>query len=741
MPTPSALPSPAAPPGRRPAEYLFGLLLLLAALAVYAPVIRAPFLFDDRPAIERNESIRHLWPPPGPLSPPVTAAGAAGRPLVNLSLAFNYTLGGLEPGGYRLTNVLAHAAVAALLAAVLRRTFARTSLRGRASPLAGAIALLWLLHPLQTETVICIVQRNEILVAGFYLATLYGLLRTAGSPHSRVWPGLTVAACLAGMASKEVMATAPVVAFLYDRTFLAGGFAAAWRARGRLHLALAGTWILLGWLVLGHDQRAGTAGFGVGTGVWPYLLTQCTAITTYLGLAFWPYPLIADYGFHTAAGLAEVAAPAGLLAALLAGTVVALRLRPASGFAAAAFFALLAPSSSFVPLATQTAAEHRMYLPLAAVITLAVVAVETVLPRRRRLVLTAAACAAAVLTLRRGDDYRTEEKLWTDTIAKAPDNPRAYASLGAAFVRQERWAEARRQLEEAVRRRPDYADAHNDLGAVLGKLGLAAESLTHHAAARRLKPDDPDIRANLGGALVAAGKPGAAVPEFSAALALRPTDPALLNRRGDALLQAGRNREALQDFEAVLRLRSDDAAAHNNAAVALGALDRPAEALDRFARAAELQPAVVEYRVNFGDALQRAGRVTDAAREYEAAVRLRPDLAALHYNLGNLRLGAGAPDAAAHALVEAVRLQPDWIPARHNLALALMQLHRPAEAASHYAEICRLEPASAPAQHNLALALAAAGRNREAMAANEAALRIDPGFAAARRHLAFLQGR
>ena len=741
MTTPNAPSSPAVPARRGSAALLGGLVLLLAALAVYAPALRGPFVFDDRPAIERNDSLRRLWPPAVPLSPPVTAAGAAGRPLVNLSLAFNYTLGGLDPFGYRLANIAGHAAVAALLAAVLRRTFARTALHDRATALAGAVALLWLLHPLQTETVACVVQRNEIIVAWFYLATLYGLVRCAESPAARTWPVVTAAACLLGMASKEVMATAPVVAFLYDRTFLAGSFAAAWRQRGRLYIALAATWLLLAWLVLGHGQRAGTAGFNVGVGVWPYLLTQCAAITTYLKLTFLPYPLILDYGFRTVSAPAEVAGSATLLASLLAGTGLALWRRPGAGFAAAAFFALLAPSSSFVPLATQTAAEHRMYLPLAAVITLAVVAADAVLRRRRILAVATLAGAAATLTLRRAADYRSEERLWIDTIAKAPDNPRAYASLGAVYIRQERWTEARPLLAEAVRRQPDYADAQNDLGAVLGRLGLNVEALPHHQAAKRLKPDDPDIQANLGVAFVAAGQPEAAVAEFTAALAVRPADPGLLNRRGDALLQARRSAEALRDFETVLRANADDAAAHNNAAVALGALGRPADALEHFARAVELRPEVADYRVNLGDALQRADRTDGAVREYEAAVRLRPDVAALHYNLGNLRLRAGATEAAARALAEAVRLQPDWIPARHNLALTLMQLRRPAEAVEHYAEICRLEPASAPAQHNLALALAAAGRIQESMAADGAALRIDPTFAAARRHLTFLQRR
>ena len=88
--------------------------LLFAALAAYHASLPAPFTFDDRPAIERNDSLRGLWPLPGPLSPPVTAAGAAGRPLVNLSLALNHAAGGLDPYGYRLTNIVLHSFAAGL---------------------------------------------------------------------------------------------------------------------------------------------------------------------------------------------------------------------------------------------------------------------------------------------------------------------------------------------------------------------------------------------------------------------------------------------------------------------------------------------------------------------------------------------------------------------------------------------------------------------------------------------------
>ena len=148
--------------------------LLAVVFAVYWKVLSAPFLFDDRPAIERNESIRQLWPPGPALTPPVTAAGAAGRPIVNLSLAFNYAVGGLEARGYHLFNLVTHALTGLLLFALLHHTLGRTAWGHRRASVAGIITLLWLVHPLQTETVLCVVQRNEILFSLFLLLMQIG---------------------------------------------------------------------------------------------------------------------------------------------------------------------------------------------------------------------------------------------------------------------------------------------------------------------------------------------------------------------------------------------------------------------------------------------------------------------------------------------------------------------------------------------------------------------------------------
>src|SRR6185312_14127472 len=106
------------------------------------------------------------------------------------------------------------------------------------------------------------------------------------------------------------------MAFLYDRTFLSGGFAAAWRRHWPQYLALAATWLPLGWILIGLHHRG--VGFGQGIPWWAYGLTECRVVVKYLLLALWPSPLVFDYGIYAPVRLSEVWPYALVLAALLA---------------------------------------------------------------------------------------------------------------------------------------------------------------------------------------------------------------------------------------------------------------------------------------------------------------------------------------------------------------------------------------------------------------------------------------
>ena len=325
-----------------------GTVIVFAAALAYGNSGSGAFVLDDEPSILDNSSIRHLWPIWKVLTPAHGGMTVSGRPLVNLSLAVNYALGGLDRSGYHLFNLIVHILAGLVLFGVVRRTLdpGVPALPAKASTLscnflALAIALLWTLHPMQTESVTYIIQRAEAMMGLFYLLTLYCFIRYAGgrdclaarvaaagdgaqnvgmagegalrgnapagfpsgSPEagragvSRLpWAWLAIVFCLFGMACKEVIVSAPVIVFLYDRTFISGSFREAWRRRRGFYFWLASSWAWLAWLVAQSGNRGGTSGWGTGVSPGGYWLTQFPAIARYLRLSVWPHPLIFDYG-------------------------------------------------------------------------------------------------------------------------------------------------------------------------------------------------------------------------------------------------------------------------------------------------------------------------------------------------------------------------------------------------------------------------------------------------------------
>jgi protein O-mannosyl-transferase len=643
-PSPADAPLAAPPRGR---IALAAGVIAVAAAGVYWNSLGCPFVFDDQPTIVGNPSIRHLWPPGPVLWPPAGAGGASGRPLLNLSLALNYAAGGLDVRGYHAVNVLLHALVALVLFGVVRRTLlARPAERWRASSLMVAFvaALLWAVHPLLTESVTGVVNRAELLAALFFLLTFYGFIRGVQSPAaSRRWLGLAVAACLLGMASKEWMVSAPLLVLLYDRTFVAGTFRAAWRRRRPWYWALAGTWLALGLVMAASHHRNDTVGFGLGVSAWSYALTQCFAIVRYLRLSVWPHPLVLDYGRYLVPGWAAVGPQALLLAALAAATAWALVRRPAAGFLGAGFFALLAPSSSVVPLVTQTVAEHRMYLPLAAVIVAAVAAVQAAAGRRGLVALLALAAGLGGLTVRRNRDYRSEFAIWSDTVAKWPDNARVQLRLGILQFEAGRIDAAIADYRRALRLEPDNPDALRSLGHALYDTGRLAEAIDCYRAALRLRPDLAEVHNNLGVALVRIGRLPEAMAHYEAAIRLKPDYDKPHNNLGIALLQLGRTGEAAAQFEAAVRLNPDFADAHMNLGNVLLQLGRPAAAIAHYHQALRLEPDFADAHVNLAIALAGEGRFDDAIRECETVLRLQPGNAQARRMLADLRSRAADP--------------------------------------------------------------------------------------------------
>ena len=471
------------------------IVIAMVTLLAYLDSFSGLYLFDDGGAIIDNPTIRHFS---SSLNPIPNGTPVSGRPLVNLTFALDYAMSGLAVWSYHATNLAIHFLAALALFGLVRRALMLPAIaprfRDSALEIAAAVAVLWAVHPLQTESVSYISQRAESLMGLFYLVTLYAFVRSVEGDDWR-WRAASVAACLAGMASKEVMVSAPLIVLLFDRTFCAGSFLNALKQRARYYAALAATWLLLAAEMVQVGSRGGAVGTGLKIDSWHYALTQFHAVALYLGLSLWPYPLTFDYGTTTVASLGAVLPEALLVAVLVVATLYYIARRSALGFMGAWFFAILAPSSSIVPLAKQTIAEHRMYLPLAAVMLLVVLAVHALCGRARLAAILA--LPFICLTLLRNDDYANGVTIWVQSVARYPDNPRAHINLGNAYVNAGQLRSGADQFIIALRLDPNLSEAHNNLGVAEAGLGETAQAEADYRAAMRISPGWDKPRENL----------------------------------------------------------------------------------------------------------------------------------------------------------------------------------------------------------------------------------------------------
>jgi len=583
----------------------------------------------------------------------------AGRPLLNLSFALCYAAGGESVGAYHAFNLAIHILAGLTLFGVARRTLDRMrgtgfqpvvgnehGLEAHATFLALAIAVLWTLDPLQTSTVTYIAQRSEAMMGLFYLLTLYGFIRHADEaesgkrkaesgntrpgrkgrfpPSAFRFPLLSVSACFLGMATKEVMVTAPVIVFLYDRTFVSGSFRLAWQRHWRIYLGLASSWIVLGCLITGlHDRGVGG---GLGVSGWEYGLAECRVVLNYLRLAVWPNPLVLDYGPFVRAPFGARLPWVLVLLLPVAGVAVALWRRPVLGFLGCWFLVILAPTSSFVPVVLQPMAENRLYLPLVAVIALAVCGIHSAMRLRPGtiLILGGVAVAFGGLTLRRNEDYRSAVALWADTVAKVPDNPRAHYNLAIALLGDGRAPEAIEHLETALRIYPSYPDAHFNLGLALQGAGRLPEAIDQYHAALALKPGFPKAEYDLGTALVASGELPDAIGHFEAAVQLDRDFADARAALATALFQSGQTDDAIPQFREAVRLRPASAELRNRLGIALAVAGRLPEAVPQFEAALQINPRSSQTHINLGSALANENRLDEAVAQFEAALALDP---------------------------------------------------------------------------------------------------------------------
>ncbi len=657
-------------------DWLAAAALAVVTAAVFARALNADFVnYDDETYVTNNRNVTSGLSAANTRWAFATYRAANWHPLTWLSLQLDASLwrtsdGKPDPRGFHLTNVLLHAANAALAFLALR------SLTG-AFWRSLAAALLFAVHPLRVESVAWVAERKDVLSVFFGLLALWAYAAYVRSPSARRYLPVCGAFALSLLA-KPTLVTLPFLLLVLDWWPLARGPRGAWplvREKVPLFALTAAACAIT--VVAQADQGA------VGNlQYFPLVARLANAVVSYamyLGQTFWPVGLTPYYP-HLGSGLPgwQVGGAAALLAGLTAGALALRRRAPYLLAGWLWFLGTLVPVIGLVQVGGQAYADRYTYFPQLGLLVAVCWGVAALAHgRAARLALAtgmAAAVALTVATQRQLAAWQDGVSLWDHALrvrpestvylknlgeafeergeldraadcyrhalAIEPDSGPLHADLGRLLSRQGKPKEAVRELETACRCAPDYARARSLLGHALFEQGDIEAAAGHYEAALRLAPFLSEAHADVAMVEAKRGNLDRAVALYREALALGPGDSRLHDALGNVLLDLRRVDEAVSHLRAAVRCDKESATAHNDLGKALG------------------------MRREFGA----------AEAEFREATRLDPNLATAWYNLGAARLKQGRPEAAAENLARAVELDPANAGYRQLLASVLSAL-------------------------------------------------------------------
>jgi tetratricopeptide (TPR) repeat protein len=681
------------------------LTIVLSCIVVYSNTFAVPFLFDDLPRIRDEIAIRSAWPP-------ILAMQNSNRPFAQYTFAINYAVHGYDVWGYHAVNLSIHCLAALCLFGLVRRSMLRSSKTLQQVAFIGGfiVALLWALHPLQTQAVTYIVQRLESLMGLSYLATLYFFVRSQDSRFVTFWLGCSASACFFGMGCKEVMATAPLAVLWFDRVFIASSWHELFSKRKFYYLMLLSSWSVLAWSMLHYqvDYRGGGLLHVPGLTPWNYLLSQSGVLVHYLSLSVWPSGQCVYASWPIAQSMLDVWPSLLMCLGLLAATIYCMFRYPKLGFLGGIFFLILAPTSSVIPI-KDLAFEHRMYLPLASVVTLVLVSLMMLIQRFDRMrdnvnlvTIYAVACATIAIllgtaTYQRNRVFQSELSLWQDTIAKAPNNltvmtglatlfaqegnieqakmhfaralsiapndPKANANYAGFLIDQNQLELAGEFLEKAFQSDPNNLDAITNMAHLQNRLGNFQEAIKYYQAVVLSSPNDEELQSSLVAVHLGAGDVMKAISISKSNLEQRPVSAKAHLDYATALLAAGRNTDAIANCEKAIALDERLAAAHATLAMLEPSLE---QAVARMEKAIELQPGSPEFNLAMGN-LMLATEPARAARYFETALQTDPDNIEVLLKIGSAWEACGLPEKGLPSLERVTVLLPDWKEAKQML--------------------------------------------------------------------------
>jgi tetratricopeptide (TPR) repeat protein len=676
-----------------------GLMAAIAFIA-YANTFHVPFQFDDYPNIVNELSIRlHTitfhW-----LGQLIKNIKDSIRFFAYFTFALNYYFGKFDVFGYHLVNLLIHITSGILLYWLLLVTLNLPSLKERYGPIAFPIALfstlLFISHPIQTQSVTYIVQRMTSMAGMFYLLAMLLYVKGRLSPGRErflYFVGMGVSYLL-GLFSKENVAILPLLIALYEFYFFQN-FDLSPKGKKTL-IYLVGAVLLLGVLGLlfwgkryfdviieGYKIRDFT--------LTERLLTQFRVVLYYVTLLLYPHPsrFNLDHDFPLSKGILDP--PTTLFSilivvGLMGYSIWTAKKRPLLSYCILWYFGNLVIESSIFPL--EMVFEHRLYLPaigpFVLLATLVVKGWEEIKERlrlrlrlredttQRRLRAETSFGVQArntdmaggwrdyplwglflVVTVllvwgsyERNKIWRSEITLWEDCVKKSPNKNRPHYNLGLNYYNKGRYQESIEAYKKAIHIKSNEPDSYNNLGQALRALRSYQGAIEAYQKAIQIKPNYPFALINLGATYVEMGRYQEAIEALKKAIQLKPNDAGIYHNMGVAYRRIGRYQEAIEAYQEAIRLKPDNSDAYNNLGLAYYSLNRCQEAMEAFKNAIRLKPNDEEYHYNLGVTYTTFGNHIAAIESYRETIRIKGEHVKARFNLGLSYLTLKRPDLA-----------------------------------------------------------------------------------------------
>lgn len=669
-------------------KYILIAVLSLFCLITYSNTFNSPFVFDGVSYIVENASIRNIsdlksiW------------SFYPARSLTFLTFAFNYSLHGLNPQGYHIVNLIIHLCSSLLVWWLAMLIFQTPRVKDKpisrySCLIAFLSALVFTVHPIQTQSVTYIYQRSTIMVSMFYLLSLCLYVRARLSHANKTtfllcYAGSLITASL-GMFTKETMFTLPLVILLFELCFF--------KPSKKHNLRYIMPFLLLLLVVPLTIFLTRTVHFKK-TGIFAdknimllpsyYILTQFRVFITYIKLILFPINQNLDYDYPIYHSLLQMPV---LLSALFVAVIIGIGIRlfkrqPLLSFCILWFFITLLPESSIITL-NDVINEHRLYLPMAGASIFLITMLYYLLNKRPQFMLAVILIILlfySSLTYFRNIIWKDELTLWSDTVEKSPNKARVYNGRGVAYINKGQYdkalADFSRALEinsnyaniyynrayaytnkdehekaisdysEAIKINPRDKEAYNNRGAAYGQKGQYDKAISDFTAALILNSKNSDLYNNRGTAFMKKGLYDDAISDFTEAIKIDPDYARAYCNRGTAYKEKNQYDKAISDYTEAIRANPKDAKAYNNRGVTRAVLKEYEKAISDYAKAIEIDEGYLDAYNNRAIAYTKTGQYDKAISDYTQILTIEPDYAKAYYGRGTVYCSKGEFDKA-----------------------------------------------------------------------------------------------